>query len=186
MGGGVEGPWDLIKIKQPCVQDFFFCTPLGLRGQYHYGAFFIIPNWEGNLAFILVPKPWHPRCPWCPQYLLPKVPKVSKVCVLKPPKNLGIGKSAVLAQRLHSGNNGKRARAMFPASILLLRVSFINVLAILPLRQCSLPRESLVVMMKPPRAFATHRHGKAAGMGALWDKKLDISLINLFTTKNTS
>ena len=49
-----------------------------------YSAFFIIPNWEGNLAFILVPKPWHLRCPWCAQYLLPKVPKVSKVSVLEP------------------------------------------------------------------------------------------------------
>ena len=29
---------------------------IGLRGRYHYGAFFIIPNWEGDLAFILVRK----------------------------------------------------------------------------------------------------------------------------------
>ena len=28
---------------------------IGLRGRYHYGAF-IIPNWEGDLAFILVRK----------------------------------------------------------------------------------------------------------------------------------
>ena len=28
-GGGGEGPWDLIEIKQPRVWDFFFCTPLG-------------------------------------------------------------------------------------------------------------------------------------------------------------
>ena len=55
-------------------------------------------NWEGNLAFILVPKPWHPRCPWCPQYCpkhprfprcpslspsLPKVPEVSKVFIFR-------------------------------------------------------------------------------------------------------
>ena len=42
----------------------------------------------------------------------------------------------------------------FLASILPLRVSFINALAILPQWQRSLPRESLVLMTKPPRAFA--------------------------------
>ena len=84
---------------------------------------------------------------------------------------------------LHGSNNRKRACAMFPASILPLRVSFINVLAILLPWQHSFPHKLLVVMTKPLKAFATCRHGEAAGVGALWDKKLDISLINLFTTK---
>ena len=41
------------------------------------------------------------------------------------PKNLGIGKNAILAWCLHGGNNWKRACALFPASILPLRVSCI-------------------------------------------------------------
>ena len=80
-------------------------------------------------------------------------------------KNLGIGKNAVLARRLHGGNNRKRARAMFPPSILPLRV---NALAILVLAAVvMLLSTRLVVMAKPPRAFATRRRGEAAGVGAM-------------------
>ena len=79
-------------------------------------------------------------------------------------KNLGIGKNAVLAWRLHGGNNRIRARAMFPPT-LPLRV---NALAILILATVVILLSTrLVVMAKPPRAFATRRRDEAAGVGAM-------------------
>ena len=72
----------LLSVRWTC-RPILWLMLIGLRGRYHYGTFFIIPNWEGDLAFILVPKPWYPRCPLCPQYC-PKCPRFPRCRSLSP------------------------------------------------------------------------------------------------------